>query len=361
MKILILSSLSKKTGCWLRAGYLANGLAGEDVDVKLVNPLPALPCFFDMILAIPVNLIRVLCTRCDVVIGLKPFPNVTIPLLLAKLMGRLTVVDIDDLDYGYRTGMLRNVVRISQGALAKYAHVATYHNEKLRVILEDEFNIPQGRIYRLKQGVDFQLFDKDTSERGQAVRILTAKYGLVDRKVMLYTAHLNAACDLGIILEALAEVVREEPEVLLLVIGGGERLEEFTKQSVELGVADYVVFTGHQKNTDTVTHLMLGDIALLYYADIEVNEYRCSMKLREYLAMGKTVVCNSAGELTQFDKVTIQASDDTADAFSASMLYALRNDCSTLADLGYEYARREFDWNVIGAQFVAYLKTIKNT
>jgi len=314
-----------------------------------------MPVFLDMILAIPLNILRVLFTRCDVVIGLKPFPNTTIPLLFAKLMGRITVVDVDDLDYGYREGILRKIVQVAQGLWAKYADIVTYHNENLHEIVENEFKVPPEKIVRLKQGVDLQLFNRHLENREQIAETLKNRYHIGDRRVLLYTAHLNAGSDLDVVLKAMKKVMTEEQNLVLVVVGGGFKEVFFQEMAKELGIADNVVFTGHQKNTETVKHLLMGDIALLYYKDIEVNKYRCSMKLREYLAMGKVVVCNGAGELKQFTDLTIQAEDDSVDALVKALLYALRNDCSDKARRGAQYAESVFDWKKIGSQFTEYL------
>ena len=50
----------------------------------------------------------------------------------------------------------------------------------------------------------------------------------------------------------------------------------------------------------------MGDAAIVYYKDIEVNYFRESMKLREMLALGLKVVCNDVGDLERFKDYTYQ-------------------------------------------------------
>ena len=114
MKIAVLSSLAQETGCWLRTQYIANSLrnAGRgDVEVETIKPLKKnMPFMFDMVLSIPINFTKVLFNKSDVFVAVKPFPNVTIPLVAKKIIdNKKIIVDIDDLDSGYRKGLLSQV------------------------------------------------------------------------------------------------------------------------------------------------------------------------------------------------------------------------------------------------------------
>lgn len=352
MKILIFSSLSARTGCWVRAGYIANSLRRGGADVTLFKPLPQMPFFLDMILSIPLNIFRVLLHRTDVVIGLKPFPNTTLPLMVSKILGRFVIVDIDDLDYEYRTGMLRNIVKYVQCFTPKHCDLVTYHNEMLATEILDTFKVNQAKMYRMQQGVDLQVFNIDTHNTTTIQRKLVDDHRLKNKTVLMYTAHLNAGSDLEIVLRAIQTLYISFPAIKLLVIGGGSKEKQYRALANELHIDEHVVFTGYKQCTDIANYLRIADICLLYYRPSKVNNYRCSMKLREYLAMKKSVVCNPAGELASFKDFTIQSTDSTIQAYADAIEAAMTHPCETATQNGYEYAKHNFDWNSIASRLL---------
>ena len=73
-----------------------------------------------------------------------------------------------------------------------------------------------------------------------------------------------------------------------------------------LGMDGLTTFTGHVPPAEVADYLRMGDAAIVYYKDIEVNYFRESMKLREMLALGLKVVCNDVGDLERFKDYTYQ-------------------------------------------------------
>src|SRR5437016_597139 len=55
-----------------------------------------------------------LTVRADLAGGFKPHPNVTLPLLICKLRGIPTWIDVDDLDHAYREGWVSRLVEWMQ-------------------------------------------------------------------------------------------------------------------------------------------------------------------------------------------------------------------------------------------------------
>lgn len=349
MRIVILSSLAQDTGCHLRAQYLAEALS-QAAEVRYLKPFPrTLPFRADMIISLPVNIIRVLFSKADVYIGMKPFPNVTLPLLIKKMLERKKiVVDIDDLDSGYRKGWAAAVSSLVQKPFPAYFDLVTYHNERLALYIEKFFSVNGDKLYRLEQGVDSRVFSPEKFD--QALRRMFPE----GRKIVLYTGHLNAACDLEEIMKAM-KIVLDRVAATFIVAGGGPDEARFRRRAGEIGLPVY--FTGRLSNSQAASYMSIADICLVYYRNIPVNYYRSSMKLRECLAMDKKVVTDDVGELKNFKEYTYQTIPDVK-AYAEKIIEVLTAAADQREKSGGKHIRKAYDWNMLGGRFHERLNLI---
>jgi glycosyltransferase involved in cell wall biosynthesis len=333
MKILILSSLPQDTGAWLRASYCAKSLLPH-ADVELVRPFRKGFCFMlDVLISLPFNTYKALFTSADVLVGFKPFPNVTIPLLLAKIIRNKTVViDIDDMDYGFFSPVPAMLIKVSQTFFPRFFDMVTTHNSVLEDFIVKVFNVKRTNIYLLQQGVDLQIFHNRNRIRR--------------KNSLIYVGHLNIASELEIILQAVSFVLKER-KVVFTVAGGGPSEKYFRKRAMALGVP--VRFTGHIPNTVIAEEIAGADICLVYYKENDVNRYRCSMKLRECLALGNKIVCNDFRDAKSFAAYTYQTSS-VIEEYSRKILSVM--DASDGRERkGALYVCKHLNWASIGKDF----------
>lgn len=101
------------------------------------------------------------------------------------------------------------------------------------------------------------------------------------------------------------------------LVGGGTSLDELKAYAVELGVADYVTFTGRVPDAELLAMLNTADVCVNPDVANEMNDKSTMNKIMEYMALGKPIV--------QFDL--------TEGRFSAqdASLYAARNDHEDMA------------------------------
>lgn len=341
LRVVVVSSLATDSGSHLRARQLATSLERAGAQVRLVNGIRSLP----LMLHYPVSLLlylRVLFMHCDVLIGLKPLPNVGILLLVKKLFGTLTVVDIDDVDFGFRSGLLSTVNRLLQLPVPKRCDLVTYHTDRLRPFIRETFGVSDTRLFQLPQGVNPT--PPRTGRTDSDAR--RARFGN-GSKLVVYTAHLNIASDLDAILEIIRIAHARLPNLRFLVIGGGPLERRFRRIARELAVDRVTTFTGYVPPHEVADHLRLGDAAVVYYKDIEVNYFRESMKLREMLGLGLKVVCNDVGDLKRFEEYTYQV-DSNHRAVAQELVRVLETGGDGREARGKAYVDAHLDWNGIG-------------
>lgn len=350
---LIFSSLPKNSGCFLRASYLSSALKNNKMNVKLVIPPKNLPIIFHFIVSFILNFIQVFFYKFKIGIAIKPYPNTLIPLIVKKFFSNIIIsVDIDDIDFGYRKGILNKISRIIQKPLPKFFDIVTYHNRNLKEFILKEYKVSEEKLYLLKQGVDFEIY-KPMKDCKKFKKIFCKKYRIpFNSKLIVYTAHLNIAADLDIILENIGSILRDN---FYLIIAGGGPMYSFYKSYAEKLKLKNIIFTAYLPPVEISKIVNIADLAIVYYKDKPVNYYRASMKVREYLALKKRVVCNDVGELKEFKNYVYQSKTDI-NSFIKKIDYIIRNNITDGREkIGYEFVNKEYDWNKIGFDFKRFI------
>jgi glycosyltransferase involved in cell wall biosynthesis len=124
---------------------------------------------------------------------------------------------------------------------------------------------------------------------------------------------------LDLLLAAAAHIVHQlgRTDVHFGLVGGGTSLEEMKALAGELGVAEYVTFTGRVPDAEMLAMLNTADVCVNPDIATEMNDISTMNKIMEYMALAKPIV--------QFDL--------TEGRYSAqgASLYARRNDAVDLA------------------------------
>jgi glycosyltransferase involved in cell wall biosynthesis len=343
LDILVFSAKGGGTGCALRARYIAEALAKKGHRARFVDPIPSLPYWFDMVLSTLYYFWVSLKTRSHAAMVIKPYPTAVPALWLQRVKGAKLIIDVDDLDYDYSRGWFKEFHKRLQLPWPKWADVVTYHTPFLLGPLKEVFHVPAEKIVQLAQGVDLDLFHddrKDLHHLPPVARHLhkTQKEG----PVLVFTAHLNVACDLEPVFHAFKLLLKEIPKARLLVAGGGPDEGRFKNMTQDLGISSSVFFTGYLSPQQVAACLRMAEVALVYYRDTPVNRHRASMKLREALASGVKVAATEVGEAAQFKSVLFGSKPEPA-AYAAAIQKAL---AARKSPFGTSKLVKKWDWKL---------------
>jgi glycosyltransferase involved in cell wall biosynthesis len=310
--------------------------------------------WLDILRATLLNLLYGLVFRPDYVFALKPMPNTCLPTLFIKKICKCKViVDIDDLDFEYYPhGLRRELVRLFFRLFPRHFDVITTHNRYLKDFITDELEISPEKIYFLPQGIETRQFLE--AQPDQRYRV---KWGInPSDKVIVYCASLGITSDFQHVLPMLVDFLRSSADVKILVIGDGTRRQYFTNKVKAYGLQERIIFTGYVRHGDMPSILKLAQVGINYMAPTWANQCRASIKIREYLAAGLTVVCNAVGEAEVFkDYVTLCS---TIEEFPAAMVQALIRQNLDSSRRGQEFVTRTFSWSPLVEGLVEYLERV---
>src|SRR5205085_12093318 len=83
---------------------------------------------------------------------------------------------------------------------------------------------------------------------------------------------------------------RGRQDVSLVLMGDGDHVSVLHRMTHELGLDEYVNFTGWADRKDIIRYFTVADVGLVPDPQNGLNEYCTMMKTMEYMAMGKPVV-----------------------------------------------------------------------
>jgi glycosyltransferase involved in cell wall biosynthesis len=233
-----------------------------------------------------------------------------------KLFGKRFVFDHHDANpelyvakFGRKDFFYRLMLRLEHWTF-RTADVSIATNLSYRRIAIERGRMPPERVFVVRSGPSLD-----------RLRILppveSHKHG---RKHLVgYVGVMGRQEGLDYLLRAAAHIVHAmgRSDVHFGLVGGGTSLDEMKALARELGVADYVTFTGRVPDEELLAVLNTADVCVNPDVATEMNDISTMNKVMEYMALGKPIV--------QFDLAEGRYSAQRAS------LYARRNDPIDLA------------------------------
>lgn len=228
--------------------------------------------------------------NCSVYYALKPAPNNCFPALLAKILGKKIILDVDDLDYAYlNPGGSYRLFRFFFDRFPRYFHLVTYHTPNLGSYLSETAAVPKSRLYYFAQGISPEFVSEPLPDTADVIP-----------QSLIYVATLGITSDFGELIPELAQLCGRFPACTITIVGDGCRRSEFMQRVYNLGITEQVAFKGTIDHSELPHLLARHQVGINFMEPTPVNNYRAILKIREYLACGLQVVCNDVGDVDLF-------------------------------------------------------------
>lgn len=244
-----------------------------------------------------------------------------------------------------REGSLRYRISRSMETYAfQHADAITCICEGLRADIAAR-GIPAEKITVIPNAVDIDKFPL-----GQAPdEALKASLGLQGARVLGFLGSFYAYEGLDLLLNALPAILRQAPDVRVLLVGGGPQEARLKVLAKQLGIADKVVFCGRVPHAQVNRYYDLVDLLVYARHAMRLTELVTPLKPLEAMAQGKLFVASDVGghkELIRDGEtgVLFRAGDAADLARKALGLLASAEQWPALRVAGRHFVETERNW-----------------
>jgi len=253
----------------------------------------------------------------DVIHACNPPDNIFIVSGFFKLLGKKFLFDHHDINpelyeakFGKRDFFYKLMLLLERMTF-KLADISIATNESYKKIAINRGSMSPDKVYVVRSGprLDRMKLMEPVESLKNGKRFLVGYVGVMGRQEGI--DHLLDAARYII-------KIKGRKDVQFGLVGGGTSLDEMVAYAKELGISDWVTFTGRVPDTEMLEMLNTADVCVNPDIANEMNDKSTMNKIMEYMALSKPIV--------QYDL--------TEGRFSAqdASLYAERNNTEDLAN-----------------------------
>lgn len=241
--------------------------------------------------------------------------------------------------------------KLETRAIQKVDHVFTIC-EGLRADIVAR-GIPAAKVTVIPNAVDVDSFMLASPPDPQ----LLEKWGLTGKTVIGFIGSFYAYEGLDLLLDALPELIRQRPEVRVLLVGGGPQEANLRQQAERLGLANHVIFTGRVPHKEVGRYYDLINVLAYPRHPMRLTELVTPLKPLEAMAQGQLFVASDVGghkELIEHNNTGILFEAGNGGALTEALL-ALLNDRQRWPELkanGRHFVEAVRNWRNSVANYV---------
>jgi PEP-CTERM/exosortase A-associated glycosyltransferase len=151
--------------------------------------------------------------------------------------------------------------------------------------------IPTEKVTIIPNAVDRNAF----SGRGHPDPDLAKKLGLAGRTVLGFFGSFYFYEGLHLLLRAVPELRRRDPEIAVLLAGGGPEETNLRKLASDLGLDSSVIFAGRVPHSEIQRYYDLADLLVFPRLSMRLTELVTPLKPLEAMAQERIVVASDVG------------------------------------------------------------------
>ena len=202
----------------------------------------------------------------------------------------------------------------------------------------EHFGLPLERVRKISPALDLNRYDPNGKFKD-----MRAHFGIDPKEIVIgMIARFQKYRRTAVFLEAVRTIVKEFPNVKILLVGRSSQIEQSVVQPMkQLGVEKWIVLGGYQTE-DYLDTLACMDIFVFLMAGSDGT----ARALREAMAMGKPVIVANRGMLPELveDGISGLLVNDTADELARVALRLLHHPevREALGKAAYQKAHQNF-------------------
>jgi glycosyltransferase involved in cell wall biosynthesis len=151
-----------------------------------------------------------------------------------------------------------------------------------------------------------------------------------DKKVVMYMGSFFGFSGLDTVVRMFADEVKAHPELVLLLVGGGELDGELRRLVAQLGLGDSVIFTGLVPYATLPSYLQAAEVAINPFVPELLTHVAFPHKVLQYMAAGVPAVSTSLRGLRGVlgDESGVTWVDQPGQVLAAAVELALQSDAA---------------------------------
>ena len=163
---------------------------------------------------------------------------------------------------------------------------------------------------------------------------------------------------LDLLLDALPRLLQTDPDLRVLLVGGGPQETNLKTQAQRLGLADRVVFTGRVPHTEVNRYYDLVDLLVYPRHSMRLTELVTPLKPLEAMAQGRLLVASDVGghrELIRDGETGRLFAAGNVEALAQAIrdLLAHESDWPAMRQAGRRFVEQERNWTQSVAHYAA--------
>jgi glycosyltransferase involved in cell wall biosynthesis len=226
--------------------------------------------------------------------------------------------------------------------------------------------VPPEKIIFIPNAADFAIsdlllnseFDREDFRR---------KHNLTEKNVITYVGAHGVANDLIQTINT-AEILRDRGinDVLFLLIGAGMQKEMLKEETQKRGLTEYVRFQDPVPKTEVFKYILASEFGTSVLKKVDTFKTIYSNKTFDYMACKRPVLMVIDGvsrQLVEEAKCGVYIEPENPEDFANKIELYLNKTPKELekeGESGYQFAKRQFDRDVLASEYIQHLARISN-
>ena len=218
-----------------------------------------------------------------------------------------------------------------------------------------------GKITVIPNAVNVEDFNVDEEADLQLAKDL----GLNNKILLGFIGSFYAYEGLNILLHALPKILAQNPDIRILLVGGGPQEHNLKTLAIQLGIENKVIFTVRVHHDQVQRYYNLINILVYPRLQMRLTDLVTPLKPLEAMAQGKLLMASDVGghlELIQNKKTGIIFKSDNPDALATEVLDLLskHDSWSALRAAARNYVETERNWPISVARYKNVYESLVN-